>query len=150
MKKWISIVLFNIYLECIMQDSLQGHHTSMSEGGQSVTCTDNIDLTAGSNSKLQKLLDERTAFTNTCSVEISTEKSKVTEHHQMGQCEMVAARASKRKFANLKECTGYLLGNLLRVVQDRTRRFPLLAPPPLQCNPQVVLAGLLDRWVGLL
>lgn len=78
MKKWISIVLFNIYLECIMQDSLQGHHTSMSEGGQSVTCTDNIDLTAGSNSELQKLLDELTAFMNTCSVEISTEKSKVT------------------------------------------------------------------------
>lgn len=148
MKKWISIVLFNIYLECIMQDSLQGHHTSMSEWGQSVTYTDNIDLTAGSNSELQKLLDELTAFTNTCSVEISTEKSKVTVNTTRSASVRWLPPGQAKE--NLKECTGYLLGNLLRVVQDRTRRFPLLAPPPFQCNPRVVLAGLLDWWVGLL
>ena len=75
-----SPVLFNLFLETIMQKTLHYHHTPISAGeGPNATYdlpTTSI-LMAGSNSELQdstnRLVDRATA----CEMEVSTEKSKI-------------------------------------------------------------------------
>ena len=57
----LSPVLFNIFLEKIMQETLHDHHTSISIGGRplcNLRFADDIDLMAGSNSELQNLTDK--------------------------------------------------------------------------------------------
>ena len=54
----LSPVMFNIFLERIMQDTLNDHITSISIGGKSISnlrFADDIDLMAGSNHELQQL-----------------------------------------------------------------------------------------------
>ncbi|CAH1266623.1 Hypp3444 [Branchiostoma lanceolatum] len=76
----ISPVLFNLYLEKIMQDTLQDHHTSISIAGRRICnlrFADDIDLLAGTNTELQDLTDKLTQSTGSFGMEVSTEKSKV-------------------------------------------------------------------------
>ena len=76
----LSPVLFNIYLEKIMQDTLQDHHMSISMGGRHICnlrFADDIDLLGGTNQELQDFTDKLVARTGTYSMEESTEKSKV-------------------------------------------------------------------------
>ncbi|CAH1250101.1 Hypp8767 [Branchiostoma lanceolatum] len=76
----ISPVLFNLYLEKIIQDTLQDHHTSISIGGRRICnlrFADDIDLLAGTNTELQDLTDKLTQSTGSFGMEVSTEKSKV-------------------------------------------------------------------------
>ena len=74
-------ILFNLFLETIMQETLHDHHTSISSGGWPICnlrFTDNIILMGGSNGELQdpdnKLVDRATAY----GMEVSTEKRKLT------------------------------------------------------------------------
>ena len=51
----LSPVLFNLFLEIIMQETLQDHHTSISIGGSplcNLQFADDIDLVEGSNNEL--------------------------------------------------------------------------------------------------
>ena len=76
----LSPVLFNIFLERIMQETLDDHHTSISIGGRPVCnlrFADDIDLIGGSDSKLQDLTSKLAANAKAYGMEISTEKSKV-------------------------------------------------------------------------
>ena len=72
--------LFNLFLERIMQETLHNHTTTISIGGRpicNVHFVGNIDLMAGSNSKLQELTNKLIATASVCGMEISTVKSKV-------------------------------------------------------------------------
>ncbi|CAH1277091.1 Hypp9479 [Branchiostoma lanceolatum] len=63
-----------------MQDTLQDHHTSISNGGRRICnlrFTDDIDLLPGTNTELQDLTDKLTQSTGSFGMEVSTEKSKV-------------------------------------------------------------------------
>ena len=54
----LSPVLFNIFLEQIMQDTLQNHKSTISIGSREISnlkFADDIDLIAGSNAELQEL-----------------------------------------------------------------------------------------------
>ena len=76
----LSPVLFNIFLERIMQDTLSEHSTSISVGGRSVCnlrFADDIDLMAGSNEELQDLTNRLTNSANAYGMEVSAEKSKI-------------------------------------------------------------------------
>ena len=76
----LSPVLFNIFLERIMYEALDGHHTSISIGGRTISnlrFADDIDLMAGSNQELQQLTDRLATSAANYGMEISTEKSKV-------------------------------------------------------------------------
>ena len=75
-----SSILFNLFLEKIMQERLHDHHISISIGGRS-TCNlqfaDDIDLMGSSNGELQdltnRLVDRATAY----EMEVCTEKSDI-------------------------------------------------------------------------
>ncbi|KAI8509548.1 hypothetical protein Bbelb_133960 [Branchiostoma belcheri] len=76
----LSPVLFNLYLEKIMQDTLQDYYTSISIGGRRICnlrFADDIDLLGGSNAELQELTDRLTQSADSFGMETSTEKSKV-------------------------------------------------------------------------
>jgi len=76
----LSPVLFNIFLERIVQEALQEHETSITLGGQRICnlrFADDIDLMAGSNQELQELTDRLASSAANYGIEISTEKSKV-------------------------------------------------------------------------
>ena len=73
-------VLFNIYLEKIMQDTLQDYHTSITMGGRyicNLRFADDIDLLGGKNHELQDITDKLVVSAGAYSLELSTEKSKV-------------------------------------------------------------------------
>ncbi|KAI8494650.1 hypothetical protein Bbelb_278760 [Branchiostoma belcheri] len=72
--------MFNLYLEKIMQDTLQDYYTSISIGGRRICnlrFADDIDLLGGSNAELQELTDRLTQSADSFGMEASTEKSKV-------------------------------------------------------------------------
>ena len=76
----LSPVLFNIFLERIMQETLADYHTSISIGGRPICnlrFADDIDLMAGTNQELQSLTDSLARNSSAYGMEISTEKSKV-------------------------------------------------------------------------
>ncbi|KAI8486085.1 hypothetical protein Bbelb_361850 [Branchiostoma belcheri] len=76
----LSPVLFNMYLEKIMQEALYDHHTSISIGGRRICnlrFADDINLLGGSNAELQSLTDKLNQSAGSFRMEVSTEKSKV-------------------------------------------------------------------------
>jgi len=84
----LSPVLFNIYLEKIMRDTLHDHHTSISLGGRQISnlrFADDIDLLGGTEEELQVLTDNLTRCAGSFGMEVSTEKSKtmVNSHNNL-------------------------------------------------------------------
>ncbi|GFR65860.1 endonuclease-reverse transcriptase [Elysia marginata] len=77
----LSPVLFNIFLERIMQDTLHQHSPTISIGGGPICnlrfADDIDDLIAGSQSELQVLTDRLVASFEAFGMEVSSEKSKV-------------------------------------------------------------------------
>ena len=76
----LSPVLFNLFLENIMIESLQNHHTTISINGRplcNLRFADDIDLMGGSEDELQHLTDSLAERSSAYGMEISTEKSKV-------------------------------------------------------------------------
>ena len=76
----LSPVLFNIFLERIMQEALEEHTTSISIGGRPVCnlrFADDIDLMGGTNNELQDLTNKLANRANAYGMEISAEKSKI-------------------------------------------------------------------------
>ena len=73
-------VLFHIYLDKIMQDILQDHHTSISVGCRHICnlrFANDIDLFGGTNQELQYFTDKLVASIGAYCIEMSTGKSKV-------------------------------------------------------------------------
>ena len=87
----LSPVLFNIFLEKIMQETLDDHHTSISIGGRplcNLRFADDIDLLAGSNTELQELTDKLADRAGAYGMEISSEKKQDNgQHHRCQKCE---------------------------------------------------------------
>ena len=76
----LSPTLFNLFLERIMQKTLHDHTTTVSIGSRPISnlhFTDDIDLMADSNSKLQEHTNKLIAAASAYGMEISTVKSKV-------------------------------------------------------------------------
>lgn len=76
----LSPILFNLYLERIMIDTLHDHHTSISIGGRPICnlrFADDIDLMGGSNQELQDLTNSLANSASAYGMEISSEKSKI-------------------------------------------------------------------------
>ena len=76
----LSPVLFNLFLENIMRETLQDFNSTVSIGGQTINnlrFADDIDLMGGSNQELQDLTDRLTARSGAYGMEVSSEKSKV-------------------------------------------------------------------------
>ena len=74
-----SPILFNLFLEKIMQETLHDHHTSISIGGRPICnqrFADDIDLMGGSSSELQDLTSGLEDRVTAYGMEVSTEKSK--------------------------------------------------------------------------
>ena len=76
----LSPILFNLFLEKIMQETIHDHHTSISTGGRPIRnlcLADDIDPMGGSNGELQdltiRLVDRATAH----GMEVSPEKSRI-------------------------------------------------------------------------
>ena len=74
------MLMLNLFLEKIMQETLNGHHTSISIGGRpmcNLRFADDIDLMSGSICELQdltnRLVDRATAY----GMEVTTEKRKI-------------------------------------------------------------------------
>lgn len=75
----LSPVLFNLFLERIMLETLEDHHTSISIGGRPVCnlrFADDIDLMGGTNTELQDLTDRLDTRASAYGMEISGEKTK--------------------------------------------------------------------------
>ena len=76
----LSPVLFNVFLENIMRETLLDFHTTISVGGRplcNLRFADDIDLLAGSNNELQELTDRLVDRSGAYGMEVSSEKSKV-------------------------------------------------------------------------
>lgn len=76
----LSPILYNLFLEQIMLETFQDHHTSISINGGAICklrFADDIDLLAGSNLELQELTNKLVERAGAYAMEISTEKSKV-------------------------------------------------------------------------
>ena len=72
----LSAILFNLFLEKFMQETLHDHHTPLSIGGRSIRFADNIDLVGGSKVELQDLTNSLFDRTRANGMEVSTERSK--------------------------------------------------------------------------
>ena len=73
----LSLVVFNLFLEKIMQETLHEHHTSISTGGRPIwhlQFADDIDLMGGSNGELQDLTNRLVDRTRIHGMEVSKEK----------------------------------------------------------------------------
>ena len=76
----LSPVLFNLFLENIMRETLLDFHSTISIGGRPISnlrFADDIDLMGGSNQELQNLTDRLTARSGAYGMEVSSEKSKI-------------------------------------------------------------------------
>ena len=76
----LSPVLFNLFLENIMRETLHDFHSTISIGGRTINnlrFADDIDLMGGSNTELQDLTNRLTERAGAYGMEVSTEKSKV-------------------------------------------------------------------------
>ena len=74
-----SSVLFNIFLEQIMSDTLLNHHSSIYIGRKEISSlrfADDIDLIRGNNDELQQLTNSLSKHASDYGMEISSEKSK--------------------------------------------------------------------------
>ena len=72
-------MLFNIFLEQIMQETLHNHKSTISVGGRIINnlrFADDIDLIAGTNSELQELTNRFSEASKDDGMEVSKEKSK--------------------------------------------------------------------------
>lgn len=75
----LSPVLFNLFLETILKDTLHNFQSTISIGGRSLSnlrFADDIDLIAGSNEELQELTTRLTNSAQAHGMEVSHEKSK--------------------------------------------------------------------------
>lgn len=76
----LSPVLFNLYLENIMRETLHDFESTISIGGRTINnlrFADDIDLMGGSNSELQDLTSRLASRSRAYGMEVSSEKSKV-------------------------------------------------------------------------
>ena len=76
----LSPVLFNLFLEKIMQETLHDFHSTISIGGRSTNnlrFADDIDLMGGSEAELQELTNRLVNTAGAYGMEVSSEKSKV-------------------------------------------------------------------------
>ena len=76
----LSPVLFNLFLEKIMRETLRNFHSTISIGGRTISnlrFADDIDLMGGSNTELQELTKRLTSRAGAYGMEVSSEKSKV-------------------------------------------------------------------------
>ena len=76
----LSPILFNLFLEKIMQETLHDHHTSISIGGRRICnlrFANNISLNGGSNGKLQDLTNRLVDRATASGMEVITEESKI-------------------------------------------------------------------------
>ena len=77
---FISPILFNLYLENIMIETLHNFKSTISIGGRIISnlrFADDIDLMGGNNDELQELTDRLSNSAREYGMEISSEKSKV-------------------------------------------------------------------------
>ena len=76
----LSPILFNLFLEKIMQETLYDHHTSISIGGRPICNLQYVDnnLMGGSNGELHDLINRFIDTTTAYGAEVSTEKMKIT------------------------------------------------------------------------
>ena len=75
----LSPVLFNLFLENIMRETLLDFHSTISVGGRPICnlrFADDIDLLGGSNEELQDLTDRLVDRARAYGMEVSSEKSK--------------------------------------------------------------------------
>ena len=82
----LSTILFNLFLEKIMQKTFHDHHTSISTGGRPICnlrLADNVDLMGSSNGELQELTNRLVDRATACGTEVSTEKSKIMTNMSM-------------------------------------------------------------------
>ena len=92
----LSPTLFNIYLEYIMMEALDGFEGSVSIGGRTVTnlrFADDIDLVAGQAEDLSTLTRRLEESAKQNGIQISAEKSKVM---RMGSSDEMDASINKR------------------------------------------------------
>ena len=76
----LSPILFNLYLENIMRETLHNFKSTISTGGRTISnlrFADDIDLMWGSNDELQELTDRLSNSAREYGMEISSEKSTV-------------------------------------------------------------------------
>lgn len=76
----LSPILFNIFLEFMMLEALEGHQPTITVGGRAISnlrFADDIDLIAGSEEELQDLTERLNRTSKAYGMEISTQKSKI-------------------------------------------------------------------------
>ena len=82
----LSPVLFNLYLENIMRETLHSFKSSFSIGRRTISnlrFADDIDLVGGSNNELQKFTDRLSKSARVYGMEVSSEKKR--SHGQQRQ-----------------------------------------------------------------
>ena len=83
----LSPVLFNLYLEKIMRETLHDFKSTVSIGGRTINnlrFADDIDLMGGTSQELQDLTDRLTTSSSAYGMEVSSEKSKVMANSASG------------------------------------------------------------------
>ncbi len=126
----MSPVLFNVYLENIMQYTLQNFSPSISIGGRplcNLRFADNIDLMGGSEAELQDLTTRMEKSSSQYGMEVSSEKNKITvnshTHHAPTNIKMNDQRLEEvDRFKYLGATLNKEDGNAATEVKARTRR----------------------------
>ncbi|KAK3894356.1 hypothetical protein Pcinc_001893 [Petrolisthes cinctipes] len=91
----LSPTLFNIFLERIMTDALEDHMGTVSIGGQTITnlrFADDIDVMAGSEEELMRVVHNLDTASTNYGMEISAEKSKIMTNNTEGIHTPIAVR----------------------------------------------------------
>ena len=77
---FLSPILFILFIEKRIQETLHDHHTSISTGGRPQLCNlrfaDDIDLMSGSNGGLRDLTNRLVDREEICGMEVSTKKGR--------------------------------------------------------------------------
>ena len=80
-------MIFNIFLERIMEDALEGHEGTVSIGGRTVInlrFTDDIDRLAGKKEELVNLVECLDSASTAYGMQVSAEKTKLMTNNANG------------------------------------------------------------------
>ena len=94
----LSPILFNIFLERIMEEALENHAGSVSVGGRTITnlrFADDIDGLAGSEEELRNLVKNLDKKCKEAGMEISAEKTKIMTSRKEGMSSEILVNGNK-------------------------------------------------------
>ena len=120
--------LFNVYLERIMTDALEDHEGTAGIGGRTITClrfADDIDVLAGEEEELAKLVERLDKASTAHGMEIGAEKTKLMTNNTSGMNTEIKVNGQKLETVTSLKYLGSAVSEKVETNLERQEHFSL-------------------------